>query len=51
MVITGKSERFSRDLLKRIKRHIGKEEYQFLSITEFCQYTGLNEDEIQELIL
>lgn len=50
MIITGKSERSSRDLLKRIKTHFGKEEYQYLSITEFCQYTGLNEEEIQKRI-
>ena len=50
MIITGKSERYSRDLLKQIKIHLGKLEYQFVSIHEFCQYTGLDQQEIENRI-
>ncbi len=41
MIITGKSERYSRYLIQRIKKHLGKEEHQVISIQEFCEYMGL----------
>ena len=46
MVITGKSESYSRDLLKKIKAHLKKEEHQYISVQEFCTYMGLNIEEI-----
>lgn len=48
--ITGKSERFSRDLIQRIKLKLGKEEHQFISIEEFSQYAGLETEKVRELI-
>lgn len=48
MLITGKSERYSRDLLKKIKLHLNKKEHQFVSVQEFCEYLGLNSKEISE---
>lgn len=51
MIITGKSERYSRYLLKRIKTHYNKSEHQIVSISEFCEYMGLRIDEIEECIL
>ena len=50
MVVTGKSERHSRTLLKRMKKHFKKEEYQCITITEFCQYMGLDEVVISDMI-
>ena len=50
MVVTGKSERHSRTLLKRMKTHFKKEEYQYITITEFCTYMGLDEVLISEMI-
>lgn len=49
--ITGKSERYSRMLLHKIKQHFRKQEHQFVSIEEFCQYTGLNTDQVRALLL
>ncbi|HVD99989.1 MAG TPA: hypothetical protein VNB90_17400 [Cytophagaceae bacterium] len=40
--ITGKSERYSRKLLRKIKSALKKEEHQFVSIEEFAQYAGLD---------
>jgi hypothetical protein len=40
--ITGKSEKYSRRLLKKIKEVNDKAEHQFLSIEEFADYTGLS---------
>ena len=39
--ITGKSYRYSRLLLLKIKKQCNKEEHQFVTIEEFCEYTGL----------
>ena len=44
--ITGTSERYGRMLLQRIKEHFQKEEHQFVTVEEFCQYTGIKRDEV-----
>lgn len=46
MLITGKSERYSRYLHKRIKDHFNKKDHQVLSVGEFCTYMGLDADEV-----
>ncbi|MBD3637582.1 MAG: hypothetical protein HUJ25_09530 [Crocinitomicaceae bacterium] len=51
MIITGKSERYSRYLIQRIKKYLKKEDHQVVSISEFCSYMGLNESEIEGCIL
>jgi len=51
MIITGKSERYSRYLIQRIKKHLNKEDHQLLSIAEFCNYMGLERSEIENCIL
>lgn len=40
--LTGKSEKYSRMLLKRIKKCKAKQEHQFISIEDFAEYTGLD---------
>jgi len=49
--ITGKSERYGRSLLAQIKNHYQKQEHQFVSIDEFCQYTGLNAEQVHSFII
>ncbi|MFT6244490.1 MAG: hypothetical protein ACJA0U_003561 [Salibacteraceae bacterium] len=51
----GKSERYSFSLrssevlllllIQRIKKHLNKEDHQLVSITEFCSYMGLDDEE------
>jgi predicted site-specific integrase-resolvase len=48
--ITGKSERYGRMLLARIKTHYQKQEHQFVSIDEFCLYTGLKAEQVYPFI-
>lgn len=48
--ITGKSERYGRMLISQIKSHYQKEEHQFVSVDEFCQYTGLNPEQVRPFI-
>lgn len=50
MIITGKSERYSRYLIKKIKEEIGKGEHQYLTIREFCEYLGLHHDEVEGIL-
>ncbi len=40
-MITGKSERYGRYVIKRIKDHLNKEQHQVVTVDEFCQYMGL----------
>ena len=51
MIITGKSERYSRYLIQRIKKYFKKEDHQVVSVAEFCTYMGLDPDEIEHCIL
>lgn len=49
--ITGKSERYSRDLINKIKTALGKQPHQVLSVEEFCTYIGLNYEAVKEQII
>jgi DNA-binding transcriptional regulator YhcF (GntR family) len=40
--ITNRSERFARNLHKQIKKQLGKEGHQLLTLREFCTHQGLD---------
>lgn len=46
MRITGKSERYSREILKKIKTDLNKKKYQLVTIQEFCSYMSIPIDEV-----
>ncbi len=48
--ITGKSERYGRMLLNKIKDYFEKEEHQFVTIEEFCLYTGIKADQVSNFL-
>ncbi len=48
--ITGKSERYCRKLLNKIKSELKKEDHQFVSIDEFADYAGLSLDLVKMYI-
>lgn len=48
--ITGKSERYSRDLLLKIKIHLDKRDHQLVTVEEFCTYMGLPFESVQPFI-
>ncbi len=50
-VVTGKSERYGRNLIKKIKQHFSKEEHQLVTIEEFCLYMGLCSNSVKRLLL
>jgi len=45
-MITGKSERSSRKIMTAMRRKLGKEKHQFISLGEFCAYSGIPESEV-----
>ncbi len=46
MRITGKSERYSREILKKIKTDLNKEKHHLITIQEFCAYMKISIDEV-----
>lgn len=44
--ITGKSERYGRMLLQKIRLYFKKSDHQFVTVEEFCLYTGIKKDEV-----
>jgi len=49
-VVTGKSERWGRNLIKKIKESYNKQNHQLITVEEFCRYTGLHLDEVKKAI-
>ena len=43
-IITGRSDRYGRNLIKKMKEHFNKQQHQVVTIEEFCQYLGLQQD-------
>jgi hypothetical protein len=49
-LITGRSDRYGRMIIKRIKKQLGKESHQLITIQEFANYMAI-EIEIIEAVL
>ena len=49
-LITGKSERYGRKIIKNIKDNLRKKKHQLVTIDEFCEYMGLEKTEIMIFI-
>lgn len=50
MLLTGKSERYSRNILTKIKVVLNKKEHQVVTVNELCEYLGLTIDEAYSVI-
>tara|TARA_Y100000310_G_C20086699_1_gene536367 strand:- start:80 stop:277 length:198 start_codon:yes stop_codon:yes gene_type:complete len=48
--ITGRSERYGRKLLKKIKEKLDKEQHQFVTLDEFSEYSGIDIDTVKKYI-
>ena len=48
--ITGKSERYGRILINIIRKAYGKKAHQFVTVQEFCSYTGIGEELVNQLL-
>ncbi len=49
-VVTGKSERYGRTIIKTIKEHLNKETHQLVTIDEFFDFMGLEISKVQGFI-
>ena len=49
--ITGKSYRQSTRLLQKIREDLNKSQNNFISVEEFCQYTGLKYEQVEQHIV
>jgi len=49
-LLTGKSAATARRLLQQIRQQLGKEEMEFVTIQEFCFFTGIPEDLVLETL-
>ena len=46
-VVTGKSERYGRTIIKAIKERLNKEAHQLVTIDEFCDFMGFEISKVQ----
>lgn len=49
--ITGRRERTARKLLARIRKACGKQKGHFISVEEFCSFTGLKPEHVTPFLL
>lgn len=49
-MVTGKSERYGRSIIKKIKDNLNKEAHQLVTIDEFCDFMGFEISKVQGLI-
>jgi|GEM_PF-380465 hypothetical protein len=50
MRITGNSDRYARNLMTRMREYYKKDRKHFITIEEFCEYTGLKPDDVRALL-
>ena len=41
-IITGKSERYGRSTINKIKKELGKQDHQSITIKEYSEYSGID---------
>ena len=50
-LITGKGNRYARLLLRKIRDHLSKDKHHFVSLNDFCNFTGLTPQEVTERLV
>ena len=48
--ITGKKERTARKIIAQIRRKYNKKPGDLITVYEFCEYTGLNEERVRQFL-
>ena len=51
MNITGRKERAARKLLAQIRKKYKKEKGEFISIDEFCEFSGLKKENVTPFLI
>ncbi len=49
-IVTGKSERYGRSIIKLIKERLDKEKHQLVTVDEFCDFMGLEPSKVKGLL-
>ena len=49
--ITGKKERTARKLISDIRQSLGKSKNEFVTIDDFCSYTGLKNEQVVDFLV
>jgi len=47
-IITGRSKNYSRKIIRQIKKNCNKGKHQFVTVEEFCEYSGLRPETVYE---
>ena len=50
-IITGRKNRTACTLLQNIRKACGKAKHQFITIREFCHYTGIDEELVKDFLV
>jgi hypothetical protein len=45
-IVTGRSERYGRNVIKKIKDNLNKQQHQLVTVDEFCQFMGLQQESV-----
>ncbi|MFC0774075.1 hypothetical protein [Terrimonas alba] len=48
--ITGRRGRTARKLLQKIREALGKRSHEFITIKEFCLFTGIHEELVKDFL-
>jgi hypothetical protein len=48
--LTGLCQRSARRLLRKIRRYLEKDDDDYITIPEFCEYTGMPEEHVREFL-
>lgn len=46
-LVTGKSERYGRNIIKTIKEHLNKDKHQLVTVDEFCGFMGMEISKVE----
>ena len=49
--LTGRSERWGRNIIRKIKQEFNKQNHQLVTIDEFCIYMGLDAASIKQRLI
>ncbi len=50
-MITGRNERYGRKILAKVRAHLGKDNFQPVTIKEYCEFFKIRMDEVYPMLL
>lgn len=51
VLITGKTERYARNVIKEMREDLCRQKHQLITIQEYCDYMGLDLKDVEKFIL